>query len=152
MPLQPKPSRRRPSKTSKTIIPVVKKDEKIDLHNYEDIGLDLIMFSVYDYIRDYIGQHELAPSVRTILNQFPDLKSTARVYHVLKDLESFGLIEREPGTARAIRLTENHQPMTDPRQLKLQALLVEAINLAEALGAPKPLLDSLRDRAEPLMI
>lgn len=56
---------------------------------------------VYNYIRNYIEQNQISPSVRDICAGV-GLKSTSSVHTYLKQLDSQGIIEYRPGLRRAI--------------------------------------------------
>ena len=61
---------------------------------------------VYNYIRDYIEQHQISPSVRDICAGV-GLKSTSSVHTYLKQLDSQGVIEYRPGLRRAIVIKQS---------------------------------------------
>lgn len=61
---------------------------------------------VYTYIRNYINQNQISPSVRDICAGV-GLKSTSSVHTYLKQLDSQGRIEYRPGLRRAIVITQD---------------------------------------------
>ena len=58
---------------------------------------------VYNYIRKYIRENNISPSVRDICSGV-GLKSTSSVHSYLKQLDQLGKIEYRPGIRRAIIL------------------------------------------------
>lgn len=58
---------------------------------------------VLEFIRDYIEQHGYSPSIREIAAGVGLASSSAALYQVLR-LEGAGLIVRDEGIARSIRL------------------------------------------------
>ena len=60
---------------------------------------------VYHTIRAYVAEHGYLPSVRD-LQEICDISSTSVVTYHLRILEGMGLIERQPGKARALRIVE----------------------------------------------
>ena len=65
--------------------------------------------TVYAFIRVYIRQWGYAPSIRNIADAC--YMSPGNVYRYLDWLEGRGLIVREPGVARSIRLAEDDDPL-----------------------------------------
>ena len=61
---------------------------------------------VYNYIRNYIEQNQISPSVRDICAGV-GLKSTSSVHTYLKQLDSQGVIEYRPGLRRAIVIKQS---------------------------------------------
>jgi hypothetical protein len=59
--------------------------------------------ALYEYLRRYAARHGYAPTLREIQLQF-SWRSLNTVSHHLRQLESVGLIERDYGEARGIRL------------------------------------------------
>ena len=59
---------------------------------------------VFVYLRDTIAEHGIPPNIRQISDAAYIGRST--VYRHLDRLEAWGWIEREPGMARGIRLTQ----------------------------------------------
>jgi len=55
-------------------------------------------------IRAYWHEHGIPPTIRDLCDLSGD-RSPSVIYHHLDRLERLGLIEREPGVARSIRLT-----------------------------------------------
>ena len=68
---------------------------------------------VYNYIRDYIEQHQISPSVRDICAGV-GLKSTSSVHTYLKQLDSQGIIEYRPGLRRAIVIKQSSDENIQP--------------------------------------
>ncbi|MCQ2531467.1 MAG: transcriptional repressor LexA [Saccharofermentans sp.] len=60
---------------------------------------------VYQYVKQYIHENALSPSVRDICKG-AELKSTSSVHTYLKRLNDLGLIEYRPGMRRAIILKD----------------------------------------------
>lgn len=60
---------------------------------------------VYEYVRNYIHNNAMSPSVRDIC-EGAGLKSTSSVHAYLKKLDEIGRIEYRPGLRRAIVLKE----------------------------------------------
>ena len=56
---------------------------------------------VYNYVRNYIHENAMSPSVRDICIG-SGLKSTSSVHTYLKKLDAMGKIEYRPGMRRAI--------------------------------------------------
>jgi len=61
---------------------------------------------VYNYVKLYIKENALSPSVRDICKG-AGLKSTSSVHTYLKKLDEMGLIEYRPGMRRAIIIKNN---------------------------------------------
>ena len=61
---------------------------------------------VYNYICNYINNHQISPSVRDICAGV-GLKSTSSVHTYLKQLDSQGVIEYRPGLRRAIVIKQS---------------------------------------------
>jgi repressor LexA len=64
----------------------------------------------FEFIRDYLHRHRLAPTHQEIGDAL-GLKSTNAIYKILKALEQKGYIERPPHKARSLRLVD---PQDDP--------------------------------------
>ncbi|MEM8557899.1 MAG: S24 family peptidase [Bacteroidota bacterium] len=65
---------------------------------------------VYEFIRDFMRTHGTPPTLREIGDGLSIASSNA-VYKLLQALETKGLIHREPGAARGIRIAD---PEEDP--------------------------------------
>ncbi|MBI5670287.1 MAG: MarR family transcriptional regulator [Chloroflexi bacterium] len=65
------------------------------------------VYAVYAFIRVYIREWGYAPSIREIARAC--YISPGNVYRYLDKLEGKGLIERQPGVARSIRLLVDEQ-------------------------------------------
>lgn len=57
------------------------------------------------YLREYIGEYQMSPSMREI-GTAVGLASAASVREALNQLEDQGLIRMRPGVARSITLVE----------------------------------------------
>lgn len=66
---------------------------------------------IFDYIRSYIDEKGVSPSVREI-GQAVGLRSTSTVQYHLTALENAGYIERDPLLKRTLRLTGGAQSHT----------------------------------------
>jgi repressor LexA len=64
---------------------------------------------VYNYICNYIKDHNISPSVRDICAGV-GLKSTSSVHSYLKQLDEMGKIEYRPGIRRAIIIKQQYHP------------------------------------------
>lgn len=103
--------------------------------------------AVYDYIRQYIQQNAIPPTVREICAAV-GLKSTSTVHMHLKNLAQMGLIRQNPSMQRSITLCEPlEKPCGTPcRELPLvgavaagtPTLAVE--NIQEMIALPASLL------------
>ena len=62
---------------------------------------------VYNYICNYIKDHNISPSVRDICAGV-GLKSTSSVHSYLKQLDEMGKIEYRPGIRRAIIIKQQY--------------------------------------------
>lgn len=58
---------------------------------------------VYDFIVDYMTEHQYAPSVREMCNG-TTMKSTSTVWNHLEALKHWGLIDYQPTQPRTIKL------------------------------------------------
>ena len=69
---------------------------------------------VYNYVRNYIHENAMSPSVRDICTG-SGLKSTSSVHTYLKKLDAMGKIEYRPGMRRAIIIKDNDssRPIAD---------------------------------------
>ena len=69
---------------------------------------------VYNYVRNYIHENAMSPSVRDICTG-SGLKSTSSVHTYLKKLDAMGKIEYRPGMRRAIIIkdTDSSRPIAD---------------------------------------
>lgn len=67
---------------------------------------------VYNYVRNYIHENAMSPSVRDICTG-SGLKSTSSVHTYLKKLDAMGKIEYRPGMRRAIIIkdTDSNRPL-----------------------------------------
>lgn len=77
-----------------------------DLRSVEQVLLrevSLITQSLYIYLRRYVAQHGYAPTLREMAHQFSWRSLNTAVHH-LRQLERAGLIERDYGEARGLRL------------------------------------------------
>ncbi len=68
---------------------------------------------VYSYVKQYIHENALSPSVRDICKG-AGLKSTSSVHAYLKKLDELGMIEYRPGMRRAIILKNSEQSSDEP--------------------------------------
>ena len=68
---------------------------------------------VYSYVKQYIHENALSPSVRDICKG-AGLKSTSSVHAYLKKLDELGLIEYRPGMRRAIILKNSDAAPDEP--------------------------------------
>ena len=60
---------------------------------------------VLDFVKAYIAKNQYPPTVREIGDGL-NIASTNTVAYFLEQLQVFGLIYREPGTPRGLRITE----------------------------------------------
>lgn len=67
---------------------------------------------VYNYVRNYIRENAMSPSVRDICIG-SGLKSTSSVHSYLKKLDSLGMIEYRPGMRRAIIIKDMNASSID---------------------------------------
>ena len=76
--------------------------------------------AVYDYIREYIQENSIPPTVREICSAV-GLKSTSTVHMHLKNLSQMGLIRQNPSMQRSITLCNppDKAPSTDLREIPL---------------------------------
>ncbi len=87
--------------------------------------------AVYDYIREYIKENAIPPTVREICAAV-GLKSTSTVHMHLKNLAQMGLIRQNPSMQRSITLCE---PLDKPAPSGFQEL-----PLVGAVAAGQPIL------------
>lgn len=84
---------------------------------------DKTLERVYSYIKQYITNNMMSPSVRDICNGV-GLKSTSSVHLYLKKLDEIGLIEYRPGIRRAIVIKADAEEPSDIYQASTSPLIV----------------------------
>ncbi len=75
---------------------------------------DELTDNVYTFLREYIQQHHLPPTLREIAEGC--YIGTSTTLRCLDRLEAQGRISREPGKARGIILLEPETPPNPPEQ------------------------------------
>ena len=74
--------------------------------------------SVYKFIKSNIQNQGYAPSVRDICAAL-GIKSTSTVHQYIKRLEDKGLIHKEDGKSRALRLDDSETSSAEPKTLRV---------------------------------
>lgn len=74
--------------------------------------------SVYKFIKSNIQNQGYAPSVRDICAAL-GIKSTSTVHQYIKRLEDKGLIHKEDGKSRALRLDDSETSSAEPKNLRV---------------------------------
>ena len=75
--------------------------------------LTSIQEKLYNYIKNQIKSHGVAPSIREMC-EYVNLSSTSSVYHHLQRLEKFGYIKRSKAKNRCIEVTESNFYSSNP--------------------------------------
>ncbi|MBR6796809.1 MAG: transcriptional repressor LexA [Clostridia bacterium] len=74
--------------------------------------------SVYKFIKSNIQNQGYAPSVRDVCAAL-GIKSTSTVHQYIKRLEEKGLIHKEDGKSRALRLDDSETSSAEPKTLRV---------------------------------
>ncbi len=84
---------------------------------------------ILECVRDYLMRRHMVPTTREIM-EATGVTSSSVISYNLKQMERAGYVRRAEGKARALRLTEKANPLTD-----LRALLEDHTENLELLAA-----------------
>jgi repressor LexA len=81
--------------------------------------------SIYDYLKEFIGDKGYAPSIQEICEYF-GTTSLSTMHKQLVTLENRGFIKRTPNMKRAIELVKDESTEIDPLEVPVMGIISEA--------------------------
>ena len=99
--------------------------------------------SIYDYLKEYIGDMGYAPSIKEICDHF-GTTSVSTMHKQLTALENKGLIRRTPKMRRAIELVDTKEDKPDITEIPIMGTFtegapIETVNMIEYIRLPERL-------------